>query len=390
MSKRKSQTIIAVRATPVTVPTKSACAWSLGTSFGFTRTILELETNEGIVGLGECQGSAASRLFEGGLGRNLIGLKPFDLIVASKLCHMGLHDHGCLSDPEITKAYAAIEMAMLDLQGKICGCPVFDLLGGAVRPRAEFVAYGYSFHLPSTGLTEKEVPTEMAKYAKEAIQRTGSGIFEFKIGRFSTATDIETIKAVREAVGPDIELAVDANQAIEIGTARKLLQAVEAARLSWFEEPVSRLSDMAKLHHEFRIAISCHCTEVETMKYCPDIEGIVGDLHLQGGMRGMMRAAAVFHSLGFQFWQRSSLELGISWAAMIHAGVSVQDGSRPSQCLIDYVEDDLILGPRWLLEKGGFEPPDLPGLGVELDREAMGRYAESYKTQGDMGHFDQT
>jgi glucarate dehydratase len=388
MEQNHSSRIVSLRATPVTVPTITPCAWSLGTGFGFTRTILEVTADNGLVGLGECEGSAASRLLEGRLGKELIGKKIFDLAAVAKLCRLGLHDYGCLSNPDTLKTYAAVEMAMWDLLGKSTGRPVFELLGGAARPRAEFGAYGYTVHLPSQGIAEAAVPDAMAAYAKHAIARTGAKIFEFKIGRYSVGTDIETIRAVRQTLGDDIAVGVDANQALELENARKILRAVTAAHLDWVEEPVALLWGMAGLSREFRLPVSTHCTTVDTMRHYPGIEGIVGDLHLQGGIRGMLRSASAFHALGHQFWQRSSLELGISWAAMVHASISCPDSSRPSQCLIDYVEDDLIKGPMWLLHNGAVAPPELPGLGVELDREAMGRYAETYRQHGDMGYFD--
>lgn len=388
MKQESSSKIVLVRVTPVSVPTKRACAWSFGVGFGFTRTILELSTDDGLVGLGECEGSAAGRLISERLGKKLIGLGPHDLGAVGKLCHRNLRDYGSLADPELGKAYAAIEMAMWDLLGKGTGKPVFQLLGGAVRPHAEFGAYGYTIHLPTSGLTEGDVPEAMARYAKESVARTGARIFEFKVGRYSAATDIETIRAVRSALGEEMVIGVDANQALDLDRARQIMRATASARLGWFEEPVCSLGDMARLYQEFQVPISSHCTQVDTMRWYREIEGIVGDLHGQGGIRGMMQAAAGFHAMGHRFWQRSCLELGISWAAMVHAGISCPDVNRASQSLIDYVEDDLITGPMWLVKDGGVVPPSRPGLGVELDREALNRYAELYRAQGEMTYFD--
>jgi glucarate dehydratase len=354
-----------------------------------TRTILELGTDEGLTGLGECGISAAAPLFNGKLGEKLVGLAIEDLAGAARACHMDFRDHGAISDSTYLKAYAAIEMAMLDLQGKMTGLPVFQLLGGPVRPRAEFGAYAYMFHLATAGMAEKQVPDAMAAYATEAIKRTGAKVFEFKVGRFSTQTDIKTIRKVRDAVGGDIVLGVDANQALDLDGARRLMRGIEGVRLDWFEEPVPLLADMTRLHEEFGIAISSHCLDPEKIIFYPAIAGIVGDLQIQGGMRGLMRSAATFRGLGRRFWQRACLELGIAWAAMVHVGIACPDLMRASQSLIDYVEDDLILGPMWLLQQGGVIPPDKPGLGVELDREALARYAELFRKKGDLTYFDE-
>ena len=217
---QKSSKIVSVRATPVSVPTRRPCAWSFGAGFGFTRTILELVTEDGAVGLGECEGSAAARLINDSLGRKLLGMASCEVAPVARLCRMNFRDYGSLSDPVILKAYAAIEMAMLDLLGKAAGEPLYRVLGGARAPRAEFGAYGYTIHLATSGIGEKDVPQAMAAYAKESVARTGATVFEFKVGRYSIPTDIETIRAVRRALGDAIVLGVDANQALEIGDAR--------------------------------------------------------------------------------------------------------------------------------------------------------------------------
>ncbi len=381
--------ITSVKATPVSIPTTVPCAWSLGTALGVTRTILELGTDTGLVGLGECGVSSASTLFNGKLGQQLLGMPVHDLAAFARLCRVDNRNHGSIGDATLLKAYAAIELAVLDLQGKAAGVPVFKLLGGAVRPRAEFGVYAYACHLETSGLAEKDVPAATARYAVDAVARTGAQLFEFKIGRFSLATDIDSIRAVRGALGDGITLGVDANQALTIDATRELLRSLSDTRLDWFEEPVTSLADMTRLHEEFpHIALSSHCTDPEKMKFYPAIEGIVGDLQVQGGMRGLMRSAAGFNALGRQFWQRACLEAGIAWSAMVHVGIACPDLTHPSQSLIDLMEDDLILGEPWLLRDGGVVPPDRPGLGVELDRAALQRYAELFRRQGDFSFFD--
>lgn len=380
--------IASVRAIPVSVPTRRPCAWSRGTGFGFTRTVLEIVTDEGLVGLGECEGAAAAALITRRLTRRLRGLPVHDIAAVRRLCHLDFRDYGSLSDMALVKGYAAIEMAMWDLIGKAARQPVYRLLGGAVRPRAEFGAYGYSVHLETAGVSEKDVPALMAAYAAEAVARTGATTFEFKVGRFSAETDIETIRAVRQALGERIILEIDANMAYDMDRARRVLRALRNVRIDWFEEPVESFADMQRLRAEFPIPLSSHCTDPEKLSAYPAIEGVVGDLHLQGGLLGLSRAAAAIRALGRRFWQRSALELGISWAAMVHIGIVCPDIDRASQGLIDYVEDDLVTGPLWSVRDGGVVPPEQPGLGVELDRDALGRYAEAFREKGELTYFD--
>src|SRR6185295_6145355 len=157
------------------------------------------------------------------------------------------------------------------LTGKQAGLPVYQLLGGAVRDAARFSAYGYSIHLKTAGLQEADVPGAMADHAAQAIKRTGARTYEFKIGRFSEQTDIETIRAVRQAVGDEVALGADANQALNIDQARRILRNVQASQLDWCEEPVAAFDDMVRLHNEFRVPLSTHCVDPEKLRFYPEI-----------------------------------------------------------------------------------------------------------------------
>ena len=101
---------------------------------------------------------------------------------------------------------------------------------------------------------------------------------------------------------------------------------------------------------------------------------MVSDPQLLGGIAELIELVVGVRALNKRFWLRARWELGIAWAVMCHLGVARPELDRPSQALIDWVEDDLVLGDTWLVTEGGVRPPETPGLGVELDRAAMKRY----------------
>lgn len=377
-----------VEATAVSVPTVRPCGWSWGCTLGMTRTIVRVETDEGLEGLGECSGSAPATLLNGSLGTQLAGREAGDFAGLRRLCRMDFSDYLSLATPDLVEAFAAVEMAMWDLLGKRSGQPVYELLGGAVRPRAEFVAYGYLFELTRSGLSEADVPAAMARCAREGMARSGATMFEFKVGRYALETDVETVRAIREAVGEEAVLAVDANMKLDLERARKFLEAVRPQRLAGFEEPVASYRQMSRLREEFGVLMSGHCLDLEKRVHYPLVEGVVGDLHLQGGLSGTPGEAAKYAAAGLKFWQRACLETGISWAAMVHLGMATPHLGRASQALMDYVEDDLIVGEPWHVREGGVTAPAKPGLGVELDREALERYHALFRTRGEFTHFD--
>ena len=113
----------------------------------------------------------------------------------------------------------------------------------------------------------------------------------------------------------------------------------------------------------------------------------VGDV-LQGDFGQSLRTGEeVAAALGKRFWLRSCLEAGISWAAMCHLGIALPQLERPGQTLINGMGSDVLVGERWLVRDGGVIPPQRPGLGVELDTEALQRYHQLYLNEGELDYF---
>jgi glucarate dehydratase len=376
-----------VRATAVAVPTTRTCAWAKGLSYGHTRTIVEIRTRGGLVGFGEAPTDKAAPIIEHRFAALMKGRLAMAVTEARLAC-LGTHrDFGYLADSLGEMAYAAIDMALWDLRAKAAGVPLYVYLGGAVRARAPFVAYAYTVDL-ADGFSESEVPGIMAGIAKDSIAQTGAKMFEFKVGRHSVDCDIATVLEVRSAVGPDVDLAVDANLAMSMADARRFLYGVREARLANVEEPVSSLAGMSILRRDFDIPISTHCTDIEKLRGYPLIDDIVGDINADGGLGPVVKLAAVICSTGRRFWLRSNGETGIGFAVLCHLGMALPELERPSQNLLNWCEDDLILGPTWLTQDGGVRPPDSPGLGVELDRDALQHYSGLYRSRGAFSRYD--
>ncbi len=374
-----------ITATAVSIPTTRPCAWSRGKGHGFSRTLVQVRTDTGLTGLGETAGAGAAEIINGRFAPKLVGLPADDRAGLQRRCLSGHGDFGQLSDPEKAKAFVAIEIALWDLLGKKAGLPLYKLLGGACRKRALYGGYAYTVDLDQ-GYQPDEVPDQMAALACESIGRTGCRLFEFKVGRHGVDVDIDTVLAVRRAIGPRIALGVDANMGYSYEQARYFLKHTAAA-LDFIEEPVATLAQMQLLRNDFSPEISTHCTAVETMRHYPGIDACVGDLHMDGGIAGVVRTAAAVSALGKRFWLRSCLEAGVSWAAMCHLGMALPELERPGQTLINWMESDLLRGPRWLVRDGGVIPPDLPGLGIELDPAALDHYHQHYLAVGELDYF---
>jgi glucarate dehydratase len=378
--------IASIEAIPVSIPATRTCTWAFGRSYGHTRTVVRVLTEDGLTGWGEAPGDGSAAVIAQRLAPRLVGANAFERETALRLCRGEHRDFGYLADPAGALAFAGIEIALWDLLGKATGQPIFRLLGGPVRDQAPFVSYAYTVALEE-GHALADVPGIMADIAQRSIAASGACAFEFKIGRHPVETDIATVHAVRAALGPKIDLAVDANLGMGIDKARRFL-AGAGRELADIEEPVARLDDMQRLRADFGVPISTHCTDFEKIKHYPGIDNLVGDLNVDGGLGGCMRAAAIAAAIGKRFWLRSNGETGIGWAALSHFGIACPEADRPAQSLIDWCEDDLIDGPVWHVRDGGVRPPEKPGLGIEIDQDSLARYAERYRKNGPFTRFD--
>lgn len=367
--------IVDIKATLVAVPVRHppwVKLWFQRTHV--KRTIVEVTTDTGLVGIGETRGPWSARLINETQRPKLLGRDPLDRAGAAALCVEPVDDFGFPEETVRRMAYAGIEVALWDIAGKHAGAPLYDLLGGRIRPAAAFAAYGYPID-PENGLAPREIPATLARRAKEVVTEQGAQWFEFKIARHDLDTDIATILAVREALGSSVRIAVDANMALTVEQATRLFEAVAPAKLNNFEEPVAGLADMAALRRVHGVPVSTHCTLIDAVRPYPEIDAVASDPPLHGGIQGTLDLMRNVACTGRGFWLRSTWELGISWAVHCHLGVARGEITRAGQGLLDLVAEDLVLGDPWLVRNGGVAPPDRPGLGVELDRDALRNFA---------------
>lgn len=366
--------IAGVSATTVRVPVTRLAAFTRRKMSHVVNTIVEVETDAGITGLGETRGAEAKRLIDERFAPALAGLDVHDRVVVHDAClPREPFDHGYLEHPQARSVYAAIEMALWDAAAKDAGQPLYRYWGGAVRERAPFVGYAYAVD-PDEGHPPEKVAEIMAEIARESIARTGAAMFELKVGLHPPMVEADVVRAVRAALGPRIEIAVDANTGFTVEAARRFLFATLGHRLANIEEPVARLADMARLRSDFPVPVSTHCADLDALAAHPAIDAVVSDPWSLGGAGPTLRFAAQAAAIGKRFWLRARWELGVAWACLCHIGMAAPEIDRPSQALIDWVEDDCVEGDPWLVTRGGVRPPDAPGLGVALDRGAMERY----------------
>jgi L-alanine-DL-glutamate epimerase-like enolase superfamily enzyme len=339
--------------------------------------LVELRTDEGQVGLGESPGRPNAAVMETAIGSCrpfVVGQDPFGIErIVTLLKHLGnWHFFERLGN----MAIAGIEMALWDLVGKATGQPVHRLLGGLVRDRVPCMYYLYRYPLD-----------EMMRRAKAAAAEGFRSVY-FKVGH-DTAADIEAVAAVREAIGPGVDLRIDANEAWSAGAAVRIITQLERYDLEWVEQPTPAddIESLAYVRRAVHTPIAANQSswtlpEVQRVLRADAADVVVTDQYQSGGLLGYKKAAALCEASAIPISHHAWGELGVGNAAGAHVVAATPNFLSPGQSYIPNLADDIIAGGVPRLEGGCLTVPQGPGLGVALDADRVGRAAERYRRDG--------
>jgi L-alanine-DL-glutamate epimerase-like enolase superfamily enzyme len=367
-----------LKTTILSVPFSKPTFWPFGRWDGSTVVVIEIETDEGITGLGESlclQNSAeAVELLIQGTRPLLIGQDPFDTEPIGKRIE-GLGAWNPYGRYFAGYALGGIDMALWDIAGKACNQPVYKLLGGKIRDKAE----GFKF-------IRHDKPEIMAAEAQAAVTQGYRTIY----CKYTEIDHLESaIQAIREAIGDKPKLWVDFNQTLSPGFAVAFLKKMENLRIDIAEQPVlrSNLDGMAYVRNSVSTQILAHesCWTIsDTLnvinKGAADI--ISAEPRMSWGLMATKKAAALAEAAGIPVVMHSSAELGIAQASFLHVIASTPNFILANQCMYDWFDDDYIKGGKLVFDGPFLTVPEAPGLGVELDRDKMLKYHKNYKKVG--------
>ena len=377
--------IVDIRATTVTVPLHAPLRHSNGAHWGrFVRTLVEVETDDGLIGLGEMGGggeSAESAFRQ--LKTYLVGHNPFELeAMRFKICNptASLYNNR-------TQLHAALEFACLDIMGKFLNVPVYDLLGGKVRDTVGFASYLF-FRYPNaqTGAGEVRTVDQLVTEAKALKVSHGFTAHKLKGGVFAPDYELEAFRAMAHAVGTD-SVRYDPNAALSAEAAIRFGLAIEDLNNDYFEDPTWGLNGMRRVREKVRIPLATNTVvinfeQLATNVRDPAVDVILLDTTFWGGIRSCVKAAGVCETFQTGIAVHSSGELGVQLATMLHLGAVVPNLAFKADAHYHHLVDDVIEGGLMPYVNGEIAVPNGPGLGVTLDRERVGRYAELYKSLG--------
>lgn len=416
-SPRLTAPITAVRVTPVAFadpPLLNAVGvhepWAL-------RSIIELIVDGEEYGLGESYGDAVHVERLRAVGLALVGHDVFDIArlrivtedVLSRDQLTGGHGTSGMVTGTTTldRVFSPIEVAALDLQGKLLGVPVTTLLGGRNRERVPFS--GYLFYKwrghPAKGGTLQAAPDDgfgtaldpagMVAQAERMVDEYGFTALKLKGGVFTPDEEAAAVEALADRF-PGMPLRLDPNAAWSVDTSIRVGERLRGV-LEYLEDPTEGFEGMAKVRRGVSMPLATNMCVVAFDHLPPAVRAgsvdiVLSDHHFWGGLRRSQELSSIAETFGMGLSMHSNSHLGVSLAAMLHfAGAARRiDYACDTHWPWKLPEDDVVEGTPFKFEDGNLAVPTTPGLGVTLDRDRLERLHRAYEDSGLTARDDTT
>jgi glucarate dehydratase len=376
--------IVDVRATTLTMPLEAPLRHSNGAHWGrFVRTVVEVEADNGLIGLGEMGGGGQSA------EDAVTGLKPYllghDPARTEALRWMLANPTASLYNNR-TQLLAAVEFACLDLQGRDLGVPVHDLLGGKVRDRVPFASYLFFRHPADDGTGEIRTAEQLVEHARALVAEHGFSVHKLKGGVFPPDYERECFRALAEAF-PGHRVRFDPNGAFGVEEAIRFAHGIEDLDNDYLEDPTWGMNGMRRVREKTSIPLATNTVVVNFEQLAanvrdPAVDVVLLDTTFWGGIRACIKAAGVCETFQLGVAVHSSGELGIQLATMLQLGAVVPNLVFAADAHYHHLRDDIIAGGKLPYVDGAIAVPDGPGLGIELDRDKLAEYAELFRELG--------
>src|SRR3954471_17528304 len=376
-----------IRATTVTVPLEAPLRHANGCHWGrFVRTIVEVETDNGLIGLGEMGGGgeSAEAVFRA-MKSYLIGHDPARL---EEMRFLIANPTASLYNNR-TQVLAALEFACLDILGQAWGVPVCDILGGRLRDRVPFASYLFFRYDGDHGGAVRSADQLVAN-AKALKAQYGFTSHKLKGGVFHPDYELECFRALAGAV-PGDRVRFDPNAVWSAEQAIRFGQAIEDLDNDYLEDPVFGLHGMRRVREKVRMPLATNTVVVNFEQLSANVlntavDVILLDTTFWGGIRACVKAAGVCETFQLGVAVHSSGELGIQLATMLHLGAVLPNLSFAADAHYHHLVDDIIEGGKLQYEAGAIRVPAGAGLGVRLDRAKLTKYADLYRERGNYAY----
>ena len=368
---------------PISIPYKRRQISTQIQRDGTTDVIVKATTDDGLIGWGEsCSGANVHSVVEAlkGMVPFVLGRSPWESErIRAELWWRGLWQ---FRKPTASFAYAGIDMALWDLCGKAAGQPLYQLFGGKVR---DSVTYHYS--------VLRDSPEGIATQCQAGLAK-GYRHFYMKIG-LDIEADLQMVKAMRAAIGPEAKIRVDVNGAWKVNEAIRNIQRLDAFHMDFIEQPVAPdpLAAMQEVRRATPVALSANEGLWSVEDAYARIKARVADVYCfspywVGSLAQFQRLCHAAHFEGLQVSKHTHGEFGITATAGQHILLTLHNVAPGNQQSAVPSVDDILKTPLPLVNGGTWGVPEGPGLGVEVDEDKLGRYHDVFQERGQILSYD--
>ncbi|HQS04189.1 MAG: glucarate dehydratase [Sphingobacteriales bacterium 17-39-43] len=370
------------------------------------RIILEIITDDQISGISEIPGTSdiEQALYEAKellIGKDVFQLNQIRTVLTERFGSESPLARGETpwDQRKLVHIFSSVEVACMDIMGKVLGRPIVDLLGGKMRESVPFSAYlfykyegaggefGFNLNPNAEGweaAKQKQAinPEEIVFQARAMCKEFGFKSIKLKGGVFEPRIEVDTILALFEEFGPSVPLRFDPNAIWALDTAIQYGKELEGV-LEYLEDPVRGQENMAAVRKVLKTPLATNmCTtsfeEIPASIKIGSEDIILSDHHFWGGLKASITLSGICETFGRDLSMHSNSHLGISLAAMVHLGAALPKMPYALDTHYPWQSDEVILGGRIKFTEGSVAVPDEPGLGVELDKVALARLHQNY------------
>src|SRR5689334_1389986 len=373
-----------IRATTVTVPLHAPLRHANGCHWGrFVRTIVEVEADNGIIGLGEMGGGgeSAEAVFRA-MKQYLTGHDPARL---EEMRFLIANPTASLYNNR-TQILAALEFACLDVLGQKWGVSLSEMLGGRLRDRVPFASYLFFRYPNADGTNEVRTVDQLVQEAAALKREHGFQTHKLKGGVFAPEYELECYRALADAL-PEDRFRFDPNGVWSTEQAIAFAHAIEDVKNDYLEDPVFGMHGMRRTREKARMPLATNTVIVGMEQLASNVlhtavDVVLLDTTFWGGVRSCVKAAAICEAFQLGVAVHSSGELGIQLATMLHLGAVIPNLTFAADAHYHHLRDDIIEGGKFEYRNGRIKVPTGVGLGIKLNREKLNEYAELYKELG--------
>ena len=358
------------------------------------RAIIQLDTDAGLVGLGETYADTRHLARLQAAAEAITGLDVFALnVIRAAIAECLRGDDAAVGTAGMITTASAVdqvlspfEVACLDVQGHVTGRPVSDLLGGTVRDEVPFSAYLFYKWAAHPGgepdsWGEALDPAGIVAQARRMVDEYGFTAIKLKGGVFAPEEEMAAIEALR-AEFPDHPLRLDPNAAWTPQTSVKVASGL-AGILEYLEDPTPNIDGMAEVAQQAPMPLATNMCVVAFDHLAPAISHgavkvVLSDHHYWGGLQRSRLLAGICDTFGLGLSMHSNSHLGISLAAMVHLAGATPNLTYACDTHWPWKTEEVVKPGVLEIRDGAVAVPTTPGLGVEIDDDALAALHEQY------------